>query len=365
MIICGLFATSREGPSPTHSPRASIAVNSPRSTSALPSSELLCIVGWSLPSRSGHLPVRFSPFPPATFRARIDRARELMRREKIDALAIIALEHLYYFGGYDCWVGVNSPQAMILTSGGDEPTLLVRNVDIPLARETTFLADIRTYHLVNDDFAGIVRIGAGGKGRQERPRRHRVAELCGHLRARQGPRRPACPAGDRRHDDAARGAAHSQGAGRDRIDRAGRPPRRAGTTGTSLAGAAGRQRNRRLGGDRGGGQGIGQRLLVDPGRTRLRLPHRRWPCHGARKADRGRRSVACRIRRRRRPLPRDRDYKPSPLANHRSAPATSIASGWNRSTPGLLQIKVGAAGRRCRRGLAGAVAATKGSSTRR
>lgn len=87
-----------------------------------------------------------------------------MRREKIDALAIIALEHLYYFGGYDCWVGVNSPQAMILTSGGDEPTLVVRNVDISLARETTFLADIRTYHLVNDDFAGIVRSVLAEKG---------------------------------------------------------------------------------------------------------------------------------------------------------------------------------------------------------
>ncbi len=99
----------------------------------------------------------FSPFPREVFEARIARARAAMAGAGLDALIIVALEHLYYFGGYDSWVGVNSPQAMILTKGNDAPTLVLRDVDITLARETTFLSDIRTYRLNVDYFPDIVR----------------------------------------------------------------------------------------------------------------------------------------------------------------------------------------------------------------
>jgi len=34
---------------------------------------------------------------------------------------MMAPEHLYYFGGYDSWVSVNSPQALIVTAGADQP----------------------------------------------------------------------------------------------------------------------------------------------------------------------------------------------------------------------------------------------------
>lgn len=98
---------------------------------------------------------RYSPFGRDVFAARIARARAMMREEKLDACLIVALEHLYYFGGYDCWVGVNSPQAMIITKGSDAPTLVVRNVDLVLATETSFIEDVRTYHLNTDDAAGL------------------------------------------------------------------------------------------------------------------------------------------------------------------------------------------------------------------
>ncbi|MDG2481699.1 MAG: Xaa-Pro peptidase family protein, partial [Alphaproteobacteria bacterium] len=68
----------------------------------------------------------------------------------------VGLENLYYLGGYDSWVGVNSLQAMIFTAGDDEPTLVVRNVDLPLATETTWLRDIRTYHLHLEDPAALI-----------------------------------------------------------------------------------------------------------------------------------------------------------------------------------------------------------------
>lgn len=62
-------------------------------------------------------------------------------------------ENQFYLGGYDSWVAVNSPQAMIFTAGDDEPTLLLRNVDLPLALETSWISDVRTYDLVTENFA--------------------------------------------------------------------------------------------------------------------------------------------------------------------------------------------------------------------
>jgi Xaa-Pro aminopeptidase len=100
---------------------------------------------------------RYSPFSRDVFEARIARAREVMRKEKLDACLVVMLEHLYYFGGYDCWVGVNSPQAIVLTKGADSPTLIVRNVDLPLATETSFIEDIRTYHLNTDDVPALFK----------------------------------------------------------------------------------------------------------------------------------------------------------------------------------------------------------------
>lgn len=69
---------------------------------------------------------------------------------------MMAPEHLYYFGGYDSWVGVNSPQALIFTAGDDAPVLLLRDVDLSLALETTWVEDVRTYSLVLEDFPSRV-----------------------------------------------------------------------------------------------------------------------------------------------------------------------------------------------------------------
>lgn len=69
---------------------------------------------------------------------------------------MMAPEHLYYFAGYDSWVGVNSPQALIFTAGEDAPVLLLRDVDLALALETTWVEDMRTYSLVLEDFPSRV-----------------------------------------------------------------------------------------------------------------------------------------------------------------------------------------------------------------
>jgi Xaa-Pro aminopeptidase len=107
----------------------------------------------------------YSAFAASEFDARLAAARQALAAEGIEACLMIAPEHLYYFAGYDSWVGVNSPQALIFTTrGGDAPTLLLRDVDLPLARETTRIDDIRTYNLVTGSFADRLRECVDEKG---------------------------------------------------------------------------------------------------------------------------------------------------------------------------------------------------------
>lgn len=99
---------------------------------------------------------QFAAFEKPEHLERLTRARAALGDADLVACVAVAPEHLYYFGGYDSWVGVNSPQAMIFTPGDDEPTLILRNVDLSLALETTWMEDILTYHLQLEDFPGRV-----------------------------------------------------------------------------------------------------------------------------------------------------------------------------------------------------------------
>lgn len=96
-------------------------------------------------------------FPVAEHKDRLDRARAALRRAGLDACLLVAPENLYYLTGYESWVGVNSPQFAIFTARDEPPTLLLRNVDLPLARESSWLNDVRTYHLHSDDVVDLVR----------------------------------------------------------------------------------------------------------------------------------------------------------------------------------------------------------------
>jgi Xaa-Pro dipeptidase len=96
-------------------------------------------------------------FPVSEHRQRFDRARAALKEARLDACVMVAPENMYYFGGYESWVGVNSPQFMIFTAKDDEPTIVLRNVDVPLAQETTWLDDLRSYHLHTEDVVDLVR----------------------------------------------------------------------------------------------------------------------------------------------------------------------------------------------------------------
>jgi Xaa-Pro dipeptidase len=108
--------------------------------------------------------MQYAAFPEDEHRARLARARQALRAADIACCISVAPEHLYYFAGYDSWVSVNSPQALIFSCDADEPTLIVRNVDLALPRETSWVRDIRTYQLHADDVPGLVASIVAQKG---------------------------------------------------------------------------------------------------------------------------------------------------------------------------------------------------------
>ena len=106
----------------------------------------------------------YSCFSPVEHRARLDVARQRLADAGISVCICIAPENLYYYGGYDSWVSVNSPQALVFSVGDDEPTIILRDTDIALAMETSWVRDLRPYRLMADDIPGLVANVAREKG---------------------------------------------------------------------------------------------------------------------------------------------------------------------------------------------------------
>lgn len=106
----------------------------------------------------------FATFPDAEHRERLQRAQASLRKAGFDGCICASPENLYYLIGYDSWTAMNNPQALVFPAGEGEPTLLVRDVDLPLVRECTALSDVRTYRLNGEDAAGLVAGIAKEKG---------------------------------------------------------------------------------------------------------------------------------------------------------------------------------------------------------
>ncbi|MCP5087773.1 MAG: aminopeptidase P family protein [Rhodobacteraceae bacterium] len=112
---------------------------------------------------------QFAVFTVAEHRERVARARKALAAEGYDGAVCIGAELLNYLGGFDC-CSYFSPQALIFaTKGDDDPILLVRNIDVINARETSWLPDVQDYQLNFADpldiIAGIARDIGMGAGR--------------------------------------------------------------------------------------------------------------------------------------------------------------------------------------------------------
>lgn len=100
----------------------------------------------------------FQAFSETEHRSRLKRAREELAAAGYDGCVIVAPENLFYLTGYDSVCANICPQALILSvDESRDPTLLVRNLDLPLVKETSWLTDVRTYQLFVDDVAKLVR----------------------------------------------------------------------------------------------------------------------------------------------------------------------------------------------------------------
>lgn len=112
----------------------------------------------------------YSAFSSTEHRERLARARRELAAAGFAGCIVIAPENLFYLAGYDSIGSYIGPQALVFSVDADrDPTLMVRNIDLPLARETTWLEDIRLYQLNKDDaaetIAKIVREHGGERGR--------------------------------------------------------------------------------------------------------------------------------------------------------------------------------------------------------
>ena len=106
----------------------------------------------------------YAAFPESEHRERLARARAALKAAGFDCCVVVAPEHLYYLAGYDSWVSVNSPQALVFMVDGGEPTLVLRNVDRWLPLESSWVGDVRTYHLHLDDEVKLIADVAREKG---------------------------------------------------------------------------------------------------------------------------------------------------------------------------------------------------------
>ncbi len=114
-------------------------------------------------------PPPFTPFPKAEYEARVTRARARLEAAGYDGSICVGPDLLNYLGGFDC-CSYFSPQALVFSAADtQEPTLLIRNADVPHADETSWTKNIRTYQLNGEDPFDVIAdiaIGLGiSKGR--------------------------------------------------------------------------------------------------------------------------------------------------------------------------------------------------------
>ena len=109
--------------------------------------------------------------PKFEFAARMQAARATLAATGADCAVLMAPEAQYWLCGYDTFLGALLPQALILTPGGDEPSLVVWDADMAIARDTSLVRDIRTYMFGVDEPAVVFARLVGEKA----PNARRVA----------------------------------------------------------------------------------------------------------------------------------------------------------------------------------------------
>lgn len=109
----------------------------------------------------------FAAFPESEHRERLSRARKKFREAGLAGCICVAPENIFYLVGYDSIAYFNYQALVISAEEDSEPALVIRNVDLSLVKETSWIEDIRTYHLHAADIAKMVADVAREKGLRE------------------------------------------------------------------------------------------------------------------------------------------------------------------------------------------------------
>jgi Xaa-Pro dipeptidase len=109
--------------------------------------------------------------PVSHYAERVERLRRSLAAMSADVAMITLPASQYWLTGYDTFLGAQIPQAIILTPGNDEPTLVVWDADVAIARGTSVLQDIRTFRYGVDQPAELM----ANVARHKAPDARRVA----------------------------------------------------------------------------------------------------------------------------------------------------------------------------------------------
>ena len=116
----------------------------------------------------GNLEARDWAFSEEEYRGRVERAKQALRDAGLDCAVCVGPELLNYYGGYDAHTFFQF-QALVFGPGEDEPTLVMRDVDIGRAEVTSWVSDVRLYRHGADDPVEMAanavkeRLGSGSR----------------------------------------------------------------------------------------------------------------------------------------------------------------------------------------------------------
>ena len=83
-------------------------------------------------------------FSESEYRGRIERLRTSMSNARLDCVLCVGPELICYFSGYDAHTHF-SEQALVIGQEG-EPALVIRDVDVAPAEDSSWVQDLRLYH---------------------------------------------------------------------------------------------------------------------------------------------------------------------------------------------------------------------------
>ena len=109
--------------------------------------------------------------PEADYADRMARMRRALAEASADVALVMMPASQYWLTGYDTFLGAQIPQAIIFTPSDDEPTLVVWDADVAIAKGTTRIGDVRTFRYGVDDPAKLM----GTVAKEKAPGAGRIA----------------------------------------------------------------------------------------------------------------------------------------------------------------------------------------------